>query len=165
MALGLAVIDSDWLGFASSFLSLVLSRDLYPFYLNSSKVFSFGEMFFVVRVVKSDAEARSACSCCSSSSVDVGLSLLWWLNLHNKVNLRDIKTSGGDVGGNKDLELSILESLHCDLTLVLGDTTVHDLDVVVNCFSPHELVSIIFCGCKHNDLSSSAVDSDYNTRK
>lgn len=93
--------------------------------------------------------------------MDVGFSVLWWLNLHNKVNQWDIKSSRCNVSGNKDLELSVLESLHCYLTLILGNTTMHYLDVVVDGLSSHELVSIIFCLSKHDDLSSSAVDSDY----
>lgn len=160
MALGFAVVDCSWLGFFSCFSNLVFCWDFNSLNLNSSKVLSFGEMLFVVRVVECNAEARSTCSCCSASSVDVGFSFLWWLDLHNKVNLRDIKSSGCNVSGYKDLELSVLESLDCDLTLILGDTTMHYLDVVVNGFGPHELVSVIFRLCKHNDLSGSAVDSD-----
>jgi hypothetical protein len=160
VALGLAVIDTCWLGFVSGFSYLVFGWELNSLDLNSSKVFGFGEMFLVVGVEEGDAEARSTGSCCSSSSMDVGLGLFWWLDLDDKVNLRDIKSSGRNIGGNEDLELSVLESLDCDLTLILGDTTMHYLDVVVNGFGPHELVSVIFRLCKHNDLSGSAVDSD-----
>lgn len=93
--------------------------------------------------------------------MDVGFGVFWWLNLHNKVNQWDIKPSGGNISGDENLELSVLESLHGDLTLILGNTTVHYLDIVVDGLGSHELVGIIFCLSKHDDLSSSAVDSDY----
>jgi len=93
--------------------------------------------------------------------VDVGFGLLWWLNLHNKVNQWDIKPSRCYVSGDENLELSVLESLHGYLTLILGNAAVHYLDLVVDGLGSHELVSIISCLSKHDDLSGSAVDSDY----
>ena len=72
----------------------------------------------------------------------------------------DVKTSGRNICGYKDLELACLESPDSNLSLGLGDTTVHDFDIILNCLSTHELISVGFGLGKDNDLSGSTVDID-----
>ena len=43
--------------------------------------------------VERDACAGSASSCCTATSMNVGLSLFWRLQLDDKVNIRDVKAS------------------------------------------------------------------------
>lgn len=47
MALGLAVVDCSWLGLFSRLVNLLLSWDIEAFDLNTSEIFSFGEVLFV----------------------------------------------------------------------------------------------------------------------
>jgi hypothetical protein len=64
--------------------------------------------------------------------MDVGLSVLWRLNLDNEVDTRDVQTTGSDVSGDEYAELFVLESLESDFTLILCDVTMHDLDILLN---------------------------------
>lgn len=64
--------------------------------------------------------------------MDVGLSVLWRLNLDNEVDTRDVQTTGSDVSGDEYAELFVLKSLESDFTLILCDVTMHDLDILLN---------------------------------
>ena len=70
--------------------------------------------------------------------MDVGLSLFWWLELDDKVDVRDVKTTRGDICGDQTSELALLEAIHRDLTLVLRNITVHHLNVLLNLVSEQE---------------------------
>jgi len=64
--------------------------------------------------------------------VNVSLNIFWWLDLDNKIYIRNIETSGGNIGRNKDVKLAFFKSLEGDFTLILSDVTVHDFDVFFN---------------------------------
>ena len=64
--------------------------------------------------------------------MDVGLSLLGWLDLDDQVNVGDVETTGSNISGDEDSKFAFLEALHRDFTLVLGNVTVHDLDVLLD---------------------------------
>ena len=68
----------------------------------------------------------------STASMDVSLSLLGWLNLNDKVDIWDVKTTRSNVSSDEHAELSFLEPLHGHLTLVLSDVSMHDLDVLLD---------------------------------
>lgn len=61
--------------------------------------------------------------------MDVSLGVLWWLNLNNEVDRRDVETAGSDIGSDKNGELLLFEALEGDLSLVLCDVTVHHFNV------------------------------------
>jgi len=82
--------------------------------------------------VERDASAASACSCRTTTSMDVGLGLFGRLELDDKVDIRDVEAARGNICGDEDSEFALLEALHGNLTLVLGDVTMHDLNVLLD---------------------------------
>ena len=97
--------------------------------------------------------------------MDVGLSLLGWLNLDDQVHVGDVKTTRGDISGDKHAELSFLESLHRDLTLVLSDVTVHDFDVLLDLVRQEQRVGISLRLSEDNDLATLSInDQDVSKR-
>ena len=66
--------------------------------------------------------------------MNVGLSVLGWLNLHDKVHAGNVKATGGYISGHKHAELLLLEALKGHFTLILCDVTVHDFNVFLNFF-------------------------------
>ena len=82
--------------------------------------------------IKSDTSTISTSSGSSTRSVNVSLNIFWWLDLDNKIYIRNIKTSGGYISCNQDVKLAFFESLQSDFTLILCDVTVHDFDVFFN---------------------------------
>ena len=65
----------------------------------------------------------------TTTPVNVSLSLFRWLNLNDHFDIGNIETSRCNISSDQDAELALLEALHCDFTLVLGDVSVHDLDI------------------------------------
>jgi len=90
--------------------------------------------------------------------MDVGLSLLGWLDLDDQVNVGDVKTTGSNISGNEDSEFSFLEALHCDFTLVLCNVAVHDLDVLLNFIGEEQGVCIGLRLGEHDHFATFAVD-------
>lgn len=86
--------------------------------------------FLIATIEESDADARLSSTSSSTRSVNVGLGVLGRLKLNDKLDIWDVKASGGDIGRNENLELGIFESFNSDLSLVLSDITVHHLNVV-----------------------------------
>jgi hypothetical protein len=84
--------------------------------------------------VESNACSRATSSSSSSRSVNVGLSVLWRLNLHNEINTRNIKSTGSNISSNQYTELFILKSLQSDFTLILSNVSMHDLNVFLDLF-------------------------------
>jgi hypothetical protein len=62
--------------------------------------------------------------------MDVGFCIFGRFNLNDELNILDVQASGSDVCGHEHLELSLLETLHGDFSLVLGDISVHDFDIL-----------------------------------
>lgn len=82
--------------------------------------------------IERDASTASACSCRTTTSMDVRLSLFGRLELDDKVDIGDVKAARSNISGDEDSEFALLEALHRNLTLVLGDVTMHDLDVLLD---------------------------------
>lgn len=88
----------------------------------------------VLVTIESDTGACSACTSRAPRSVDVRLGVLGRLHLDYQVDRGNIKTSRGYISCYKHLELFFFESLECHFSLVLGDVTVHDLNLVLYFF-------------------------------
>ena len=82
--------------------------------------------------------------------MDVGLSICRGLDLDNQIDIRDIETSGGNIGSDQDIELALLESLESYLTLVLPNVTMHDLNIVLDFISEDQLIGVGL-GLSEND--------------
>jgi hypothetical protein len=94
--------------------------------------------------------------------MDVSLGVLRRLDLDHQVDVGDVEAAGCDVGGDQDGELALLESLEGDLTLVLGDVTVHHLNVLLNLVRQDQLVRVRLSLSEHDGLTLVAsIDTDY----
>ena len=85
--------------------------------------------------------------------MDVSFSILRGLHLNDEVDIGDIKSSRGDICGDKDIELALFEALKGNLTLVLGDITVHDLDIFLDLIGQYQRVGISLGLAEDNGLS------------
>ena len=109
--------------------------------------------------VERDARSAGASSGGTTGPMDVGLCLLRGLNLDDQVDVGDVEASGSDISGDQDSEFALLEALHGHLTLVLGDVTVHDLDILLDLVREQEGVGVGLRLGKDNDLATLAVDN------
>ena len=75
--------------------------------------------------------------------MDVRLGVLGWLNLHDEVNTGNIKSSSSDVCSYENIKFLIFESLEGDFSLVLGDVTVHNFDILLDFVRQQELVGFL----------------------
>lgn len=82
--------------------------------------------------VESDTSTAGAGSRRTATPMDVRLSLLGWLQLDDQIDVRDIKTSRGNVSGDENAELALLKSLHRDLSLILSNVSMHYLYVLLD---------------------------------
>ena len=114
------------------------------------------EHFRLARV-ESDASTAGTCTSSSSTSVDVGLSLLGWLNLDDQVHIGNVKSTGSDISGDQDTEFSFLEALHGYFTLILRNVTMHHFNVLLDLIRQKKRVGIGLCLREDNDLSSLSV--------
>lgn len=117
--------------------------------------------------VERDARARGACSCCTSCSVDVGLSFFGWLNLNDEIDIWNVESSGSNVSGAKDSELALLEALHCDFTLVLSDVSMHNFNVLLDFVRKDQRVAVGF-SLRENDglaVNASVAHQDVSQRR
>jgi len=89
--------------------------------------------------------------------VDICLSVFWRLNLNNKVNVADVKSSCSNICGNEDLKFAFFESLHGDFSLVLVDISMHYLDVLLDLVSEDKVISVAFCLAEHNCFCTHSV--------
>ena len=77
------------------------------------------------KLVLVDEEKGSALATSTSSStansMDVVLGIIWWVELHDPVNIREIETSLSNIGAKKDTRLSLskLKISGCSLLLLL----------------------------------------------
>jgi hypothetical protein len=107
--------------------------------------------------VEGDTGTSPTGSGSTTCSMDVGLSILRRLHLDDQVNVGDVESSRGHIGGNQNAELVFLESLQSDFSLVLSNISVHNLDVILNFIREKELISFYFSRCKHYCLSNTSV--------
>lgn len=89
--------------------------------------------------------------------MDVGLGIFWWLELDDKTDALDIKTSGSNVSGNQDIELALLEPLDGGLSLVLRDTSMHHLDILIQGVTLTKHVRVFSSCSEDNHFSSLSV--------
>ena len=89
---------------------------------------------FLFERVERDAFAAASCTSRTAGPVNVGLSVLGRLNLHDEVYTWDVKATGGYISGHKHAELLLLEALEGHFTLVLCDIAVHDFNVFLDFF-------------------------------
>lgn len=92
--------------------------------------------------------------------MDVRLGVFWGLYLDNKVDTGDVQSTGRNIGGDQHVELLLLEALQCHFTLVLGDVTVHDLDVLLDLVGEEELVGLLFGRGEDDALTDTIADED-----
>ena len=110
--------------------------------------------------VEGDAGAAGSGSGSSATSVDVGFGLLGRLDLNNEIDIRDVKSARGNVGGDEDAEFALLEALHSDFSLVLSDVTVHDFNVLLDFIREKERVGVGLGLSEDDDLATLAVDNE-----
>ena len=92
-----------------TFLDFNFVRETSVLESNSSRLFNFLKEEHLLIIEQSDARAKLASSSCSSRPMDVGLNIIWWLDLYNKINIRNVKTATGNICCSKKLEPVFLE--------------------------------------------------------
>jgi len=76
--------------------------------------------------------------------------------LNYEVDVRNVETSGGDIGCTQDLELAFFEALHGDFSLVLSDVAMHDLDVLLDFVGQDQCVAVCLRLREHDRLAVDA---------
>ena len=111
--------------------------------------------------VERDASPAGARSRRSPAPMNVSLGLLGRLQLDYQVYVRDVKASRSNVSGNENAEFPLFKSLHCDLSLVLSDITMHHLYVLLDFVGEQKRVRVGFC-LGEDDLFASLAVHDEN---
>lgn len=96
-----------------------------------------------------DGDSRRVGASRSPGAVDVRFEVLRWLNLHDELDTRNVKSSRSHVGGDEDRELSVTESLERRLALRLRDVAVQDARADGIRELPRQLIGVIFGFRKH----------------
>lgn len=86
--------------------------------------------------------------------MNISLRLHGRFNLNDKIDIRYVETARGHISSDQDIEFALLEPLESDLTLILSDVTVHDLDILLNLVSENQRVSISLGLGKDDRLTS-----------
>jgi hypothetical protein len=110
--------------------------------------------------VECDAGAVATRSGSSACSVDVCFRVLRRLNLHDQINTRNVKATGGNISGHKDLKFQIFEPLQGHFTLVLCNVTMHHLNLVLDFVRQKKLVRLVFGRGENYGLSSAIANQD-----
>ena len=92
--------------------------------------------------------------------MDVGLGIFWWLELDNQADSLDIESSGSNVSSDKYIELALLESLDGSLSLILGNTSMHDLDVLLDGVTLAKHVGVLSRGSEDDAFTTFAMTLD-----
>ena len=66
--------------------------------------------------------------------MNIGFCILGRLNLDDEVDTWDVETTRCNISGDEYTEFLLLEAFKGDFTLILGDITVHNLNVFLNLF-------------------------------
>jgi len=77
--------------------------------------------------------------------------------LYYQVDIWDVKTSRSDVSGDQNLEFSFFEALHSDFTLILGDVSMHYLDVLFDFIRQNQTVRVGLGLREYNGFANSTV--------
>ena len=80
-------------GTLTSLINFIITWDRNFVHCDSSQVFNTLEEFSVLAVEKGDASARLSSSGSPTRSMDVGLCILWWLKLNDKLDIWDMDSS------------------------------------------------------------------------
>ena len=93
--------------------------------------------------------------------MDISLSFFWRLELDNKIYIWDVESTWSHICSNQNLEFVFLKSLHGNLTLVLGNISMHYLNVLLNFVRQNQRICIGFSLSEDNSFSiSSIADED-----
>lgn len=79
-------------------------------HVNMSDLSDLIELVVVVRVVECDTGSHFAGTSSSSSSMNIAIDILWWLNLNNQTKIWNINTTRSNISCNKHLNHSLSES-------------------------------------------------------
>lgn len=107
---------------------------------------------------KSDTSASLSCSGSSSCPMDVSFTIFWRFNLDDQFNIWNIETSGSDVSCYQHTKFVLFESLQGNLSLILSDVTMHDLNVFINFIRQDQVICFHLCGGEDNGLSSTTIN-------
>ena len=116
----------------------------YPLKFDASLLLDRLDKHLSLARVERDASPTGAGSSRSTASMDVSLGLFGGLQLDYQVDVRDVKTSRSNVSGNENAEFALFKSLHCDLSLVLSDITMHHLYILLDLIGEQKRVSVGF---------------------
>lgn len=108
-----------------------------------------------------NARSSSSCSRRSTSSMDVGLGIFWWLNLNDQVNIRNIKPSRSHICCNEYTELVLFKSSESNFSLILSNISVHNFDLTRYFLGEQETVGLNFGGAEDDTLSKSSVNNKH----
>lgn len=114
----------------------------------------------VLSRVERDAHTTLTSSGGTTGAMDVRLSVLWWLDLNDEVDVGDVETASSNVRSDEHLELVFLEALDGDLTLTLHNITVHDLHLLLDLLGRNECVSVTLGGREDDSLGVATVANE-----
>ena len=89
--------------------------------------------------------------------MNVSLSVLWWLDLNNQVDIRNIKTTCSYICCNENLEFAFFESFDSNLTLTLDDISMHDFHVLLDLVCGDQLICVLLGLSKYDSFSISTI--------
>lgn len=115
----------------------------------------------LLNLPESDACSSLSSSSRSTSSMDVSLSIFWWLALNDQVNIWNIKSSGSNISGNEYTEFVLFESSESNFSLILSNISVHNFYLTSNFLGEQETVGLNFGGAKDDTLSKSSVNNKH----
>jgi hypothetical protein len=72
-------------------------------------LFNPSQLSALIVSVESKTNTRSTCATCPAGSVNVGLDVLWWFQLHHQVNLRDVEAARSYVRSYDTSNSTLLE--------------------------------------------------------
>ena len=67
--------------------------------------------------------------------MNISFCVFRWLNLYDKIHAGDIKTTRCNISSDQYAKFLFFKALKGDLTLVLSNITVHNLNVFLNLFA------------------------------
>ena len=76
--------------------------------------------------------------------MDVGIDFFGGLELNNKIDFGDIETSCCNIGGNQAFEISCLEALEGNLSLLLRNISMKHLSFLLEVGLEEDLVCFLF---------------------
>lgn len=107
-------------------------RYSYPLKFDARLIFNRLDQHLRFCRVERDTGSTGTSSRSSTTSVDVSLCLLRWLNLNHEVDVGNVKATRCNISGDENAEFALLESLHRDFALVLSNIAMHDLNILLD---------------------------------